>query len=621
MNSTTKEQHTTNTIRHSLRRLKRYYCVLLSLLILSASQVSYSAKHLLPKNLQWETANAASTPKFSSINAKKGGIFRMFTMQFPLTLRTVGPNANSSLRQLLLDNKLGLTAIHPNTLEITPAIASHWAYGNDGKTVYYKINPKARWSDGKPVTADDFVYTLTFMRSEYIAAPWYNTHYSQQITDVVKYDTHTIAVIGAKARPKHELHYYYGLSPTPQHFHKLNKHWVKNFNWRVEPNTGPYQISKFKMGRFVEFSRKKHWWAKDLRLYKDRYNVNKVRVQVINDENIAYQHFEKARLDSFTLILPQYWHEKAQGFPYDNGYINKMIFYNKAPQSSHGIYLNLNTPLLKDLHTRIGIAHSINIEKMLSTVLHGDYERLNNFHSGYGQYTNQQIKARPFDLTLAAKHLRLAGWSEQDEAGIRTKNQGKTPLKFTLSYSTELHTERLLVLKDEAKKAGVEISLKLMKPSAFFKALMEKKIEAAWTAWPPSKSPSPSYRQYFHSDNANKINTNNITNTNHPDMDRMIDTYQSSTDVAQRVKLAHSIQELIFNIAAYIPTYSVPYTRGAYWRWMHFPETPSTRLSESLFNPFGSSGGLFWIEQNIKTEILKAREKRGVIPISLEYMH
>ncbi len=47
--------------------------------------------------------------------------------------------------------------------------------------MYFKLDRDARWSDGNPVTGWDYAYTLTFMRSEHIIAPWYNDYYTREI--------------------------------------------------------------------------------------------------------------------------------------------------------------------------------------------------------------------------------------------------------------------------------------------------------------------------------------------------------------------------------------------------------------------------------------------------------
>jgi microcin C transport system substrate-binding protein len=136
----------------------------------------------LPADLKWLTNDSDTV--YASPEAKKGGALNSWVLSFPLTFRVVGPDSNSSFRSAILGNQLSLIGIHPNTENIVPELATHWAYGEDKKTMYFKLNEKARWSDGTPVSAHDFAYTLEFMRSKYIIAPWYNDYYSKEIDKV-----------------------------------------------------------------------------------------------------------------------------------------------------------------------------------------------------------------------------------------------------------------------------------------------------------------------------------------------------------------------------------------------------------------------------------------------------
>ena len=149
-----------------------------------------------------------------------------------------------------------------------PVLADSWAYDEDGKTIYYKLRPQVRWSDGEPVTADDYIYTLEFMRSDKIVAPWYNNYYSEQILDVKKYDDHTISVTSAVKKPPVDLQLAISISPTPQHFYVLDDNFVLNYNWKIAPNTGPYQITEKSIkrgkGKYIELERKKIGGAMNL---------------------------------------------------------------------------------------------------------------------------------------------------------------------------------------------------------------------------------------------------------------------------------------------------------------------------------------------------------------------
>jgi microcin C transport system substrate-binding protein len=572
----------------------------------------------LPDGLVWETND--DDPVYASSDAKKGGMFRSAMLTFPLTLRVVGPDSNTGLRSLLLGNQFALTDIHPNTHKIMPALATHWAYDDDGKTVYYKLDPDVRWSDGRPVLADDYLFTLDFMRSEFIVAPWYNKHYTEQILEITKYDDYTISITGAIAKPKIDLHYYYGIIPTARHFHQLDENWVSNYNWRIEPNTGPYQITKIKKGKYIEFSLKENWWAKDRKYYKNRFNVKKFRLDVIRDLEAAYRHFLKGEIDAFGLTMPSFWHDKAKGDLFDNGYIHKIWFYNDMPRPSEGMYLNQKSEWLQDENIRYGLAHSMNVELMINTVLRGDYSRLHNLDTGYGDYSNTEIKAREFDLQKADAYFNKAGWVERDKDGIRIKNNRR--LSFVVTYGSELHANRLVLLKEEAKKAGVELVLEQLDPAAMYKKEMEKQHEIAWMAW--GFGFHPQYWGQFHSDNADIPQTNNITNTKDKILDALIERFRNSADGKERAALAREIQQYIHDLGVVIPLTTVSYVRSAYWRWVKLPNPPGTKWSDTLFDPtngdgmMGSTGGLFWIDEEEKEKTLAAMKKGEVFePVTI----
>jgi len=567
---------------------------------------------VLPEGLVWETNN--EDPPFASPDAVKGGRLNTYLTSFPLTFRVVGPDAGNQYRSIILENQMALTSIHPITGNLIPGLATHWTYSGDMQTVYYKLNPAAEWSDGKPVTADDFMFALEFMRSEYIVDPWYNNNYTKEVLEVRKYDDHTISITGATPKPKIDLHYYYGIPAIPRHFHVLDEKWVTDFNWLIEPNTGPYIISDVDKGKSLTLKRKKDWWANDQRYMQNRYNVDEVRFTVIRDDETAFQHFLLGELDTYSLAVPSYWHDKATGEAFDKGYINKIWFYNDIPRSPFGFYLNQDKEIFKDIRVRYGLSHALNIDGMIKTLMRGDYQRLHTFHTGYGDYSNTEIRARSFDLAAAEKYFNEAGWQHRGDDGILVKDGMRLSIRIT--YGSQLHTDNLVYLKEEAKKAGVELVLETMDPATFFRKISEKTYDVMFMGF--GVGMRPAYWEHQHSENAHKTETNNITNTDNPEIDAAVMKFQESVDETERKELAKQLDQLIHDQGAFIPAYLAPYVREAFWRWVKIPDSYGTKLSESLFWPFGESGGLFWIDQKVKDETLNARKQGdGFDPVTI----
>ncbi|OQY60661.1 MAG: ABC transporter substrate-binding protein [Desulfobacteraceae bacterium 4572_88] len=592
--------------------MHRYFRMMIGMMVslLFLGGASFASEKLSPRqndDIEWLTNDA--DPVFASPNAKKGGTFHSSILSFPPTFRVVGPDSNSSFRSHILGNNLSLIGIHPNTENIVPEIATHWAFDKDGKTMYFKLNPHARWSDGKPVTADDFAFTLEFMRSKHIVAPWYNDYYTKEIDKVVAYDDHTLAVVSTKAVP--DLHLKLGLNPTPRHFYgDLNKDFIKKYNWAIVPNTGPYVVSDFKKGKNIKFKRKKDWWAKDLRYFKNRFNVDTVVFKVVRDFNMMWEYFKKAKLDVFAVNFPNYWHEKTKTPVVEKGYVHKIWFFNNTRQSAMGLWLNQDKDVFKDKNVRYAFAHGMNIGRVISKVLRNDYFRLEHGFMGYGAYSNESVKARRFDLDKTAGYMKEAGWKRGPD-GIWEKN-GKR-FSAEVNYSVDEHTPRLVVLKEEAKKAGIELRLQKLDASASYKKVMEKKHDVAWSAW--GTSFRPQYWEHFHSVNAHRPQTNNITNTDDPEMDKLIDTYRNSLEAKERIALSIRIQEKIHEIGSFVPTFMVPYVRQAYWRWWKLPDLPGTKHSDSLFDPFGSmSGGMFWFDRELHKETKSAMKSGKTFP-------
>ena len=557
----------------------------------------------LPADLKWESND--TDPVYADPEAKRGGTFRDFMSSFPLTLRKYGPDSNGGFAAYVRETNLPLLSTHPVTRNPIPMLANQWAFGADNKTLYFRINPKARWSDGQPVTADDWVFTLKMMRSKEINDPWYNNYYSTQISEVTKFDDHTLAITSGTEKSREDLLEALPFTPEPSHAIKLTANWVKEYNWKVLPVTGPYQIGELKKGKSVTFDRVKDWWGNDERYFQHRFNPDRIEIKVLRDQNIAWQHFLRGELDTFPLVMPNWWHDKSKTAEFEEGYIERLWFYNQTPQPPMGLYLNTADPLLSNLDVRLGIQHALALDKMIATLLRGDYQRLNTYGSGQGEFTNTDLKARPFDPALAREFFAKAGFTKTGPDGI-LRNDKDQPLSLSITYTTAEHAQRLTLLREEAKKAGLNLELNLMDASAGFKSMLEKKHQSAWMAW--SGGRYPAYWEHFHRVNANKPQTNNIMNIDDDRISALVEQYDKAFDFGKKADLSRQIQERLYELASFVPAYQVPYTRAGAWRWIRLPKVPATPQSDLLYWPLDGSnsgysfGGLLWIDEAAKAQ-------------------
>ncbi len=574
----------------------------------------------LPADLVWE--DGSDLPEIGSPDAVKGGTVYGTVQDFPRTLRTIGPDSNGSFRPFLLDyNSVPIAKLHPNTTEIGPngqlyfpGIAKEWAIDKANQTVYVRIDPKASWSDGEPITADDYLFMFFFMHSKYIKAPWYNNAYNRYFKGITKFDDLTFSIRVSVDKPDFTS-YVFSLNPRPEHFYgELGDDFPERYQWRFEPTTGPYVVEEedIRKGESIVFTRQKDWWADDKRNYRHRFNYDKKRIQVVRDNAKAFEMFKKGELDAATISLPEYWYEKLPDDDplVEDGYIKKAVFYNQRPRPPFGMWINTAKPLLDNKDIRLGIQYASNWDLVIEKYFRGDYQRLNHSSEGYGQFSNPEVKARKFSVEKALEYFAKAGFSERGPDGILVDGDGKK-LSFGLTTGYTTLKDPLTIIKEEAAKAGLDLRLQILDNTAGFKLAQEKQHEIHFMAWSGFPEMYPRFWDFYHSlnafepDGSLKTQTNNLNSLAIPELDEMIETYRASTDVDEMIKLSHEMQLMLHEEAAFVPAFYIPFYRVGYWRWRKYPEDFNVMNSEAA-----SEYSLSWMDVEEKKATLEAL-KRG----------
>ncbi len=573
----------------------------------------------LPKDLIWE--NGMDQPLIGDPRSKKGGVYRTFMTSFPPTLRPFGPNSNHSFRGDLYD-KLGvsLIGVHPKTKALIPGLATEWALSKDGRTIFYRLDPDAAYNDGVKVKARDFQVAAYLRVSDHVLAPFAKQYYREQLAQIATYGEDVVAVSLPEPKPHGALDG--SLSPAPSHFYQeYGPDYEQRYQWKVPPTTGAYYVKPedIKKGVSITLTRAKDWWAKDKRYYQYAYNVDKVRYTVIRDENKAWELFRLGELDAFGLTRPNYWYEKSEIREVFKGYIERYCFYNQYPRIPRGLYLNLAEEVLKDLNTRQGIGFAMNWQKVIDVIYQGDYSRLQSFAQGYGKYTLSGLSASPYSIQEARQSFAKAGYVNEGGDGILIQENGKR-LEVAVSYRSLDPTAvaTMTILKEEAKKAGLDLILDGQENSVFFGKVVKKEHQMAFLGWGVG-SISPSFYQFFYGKNAydekgnRKANTNNINSYSDPKMDVLCKAHRNARTQEELREVGLKIQKIIHDEAIFIPSYANEFVRIGCWRWMRWPDTEETRFcAPHYYSPLDSY--LFWIDEEVKQDTLSAKRVGKAFP-------
>ncbi len=573
----------------------------------------------IPGDLVWE--DGMEHEEIGDPRSKKGGTFNTNIQTFPPTIRPFGDNSNNGFRGSLYDEiEMPLVGLHPKSMEMIPSIAKQWAVSKDGRTVYFRLNEKATYSDGVGVKARDYLYGSYLRISDDIVNPFAKQLWRESFAGFVVYDDYTLSI----SMPEPQVYAPVAVgfvTPSAPHFYQdYGPDYSERYQWKFPPSTGAYEVLEEDIvkGVSVTQTRVKDWWAKDNKYYKYRFNPDRIRHTVVRDESKAFELFRAGQIDMSYLTRPMYWYEKSEIDPVYKGYIERYTFYNQYPSIPYGLYLNVSKPLLDDKNVRIGIQHAMNWQKVIDVIHRGDYKRLNAFNAGYLLYSDPTIRARPYSIKKAREAFADAGFTTEGRDGILMNAAGQK-LSVSLTYRQNPTFDQMLaILREEAKACGFDLRLDPNEATVDYRKVMQKQHDMTFTAWVITP-PTPDYYQYFHSSNARdergniKQQTNNIFSWAREDTDVLSEAARNARTEEEMREYCLKLQRIVHDEAIFVPGYNVDFLRVGSWRWVKWPDSEETRFCPPVIHD-PMEAHVLWIDDEVKKETMEAMRKGKVFP-------
>ena len=586
---------------------------------------------VLPEGIEWETN--FDDPAIGSDDALRGGTFNYMIPSYPLTFRLMGPNSNDAFagwnRAFTLN--FGLIGRHPVTDRYIPLMATHWSVQEDQRTIFFKLDPDARFSDGEPITAADYVFTLEMMRSEHIVDPFYNNYAERFYESIDEVDDYTLRVVGTREswRP---LSDYAGLWPTPSHAVVLDEDWVDRTTNEHQIAVGPYIVSGVQRGESVTFERLEDWWGDDKQYFRGMYNFDQIQLRVIPIER-ALDYLRLGELDLMVEGTARTWNEDYTFEAVRNGWLHRARVFVDVPSGVNGLHMNLEAPIFQDKDFRKAMAYLFNFERLNRNLMYNEYFRQISFFEGT-EYADPELGVYPFDPVKAREHLERAGYRRPDDLRSDTLlgrlqnvargliftrsdtddilvNERGELASFTLDYGSKGLERHLTVMQQEYRRAGVDLRLRLFDPGTAFERGLERKYEMTMTGRTTNYYPSP--RQYLHSDFKPTTNNNNIWGFASDEVDALIEIYEEDLDFEARAEAMHRIDRIVQDEAFYIPFWTAPYIRLVYWDYMRFPEFYLPKRTEQIIDYM-----VYWIDPDRRTALDEAMRTGEAFPIDEE---
>ena len=561
------------------------------------------------KDLNWLTSMANSP---GSPHAKKGGKLYTYLHDIPNTFRYTGPGADE-ISKMLFQNHIPLLFFSFEDGKPLPGIATHWAFGKDGKTVYYRLNENAKWSDGMPCTADDFIFAINFMQNEYIAPLCDNEDFAN--LSIKKISDEYIAITYNAPIPKSKelLLDLTNISPRAKHFYREAnlKNWIEEYNRKAEPTTGAYYLHHWNFNYGLSFKKVEKWWATEYKHFENMFNFELIEIKILpGTQTSVKKYFRNEELDSLPISSSNEYLDAISDVRFKRGLQDIWVSNYKSIQGLNGIIFNTKSFPFDNLDFRRAMEYALDIDGLLENVLIGNYKRC--YTMGVNQscddipFNNQNIKLANYDKKKAGELLEKAGFIFLDSNGIRMNKEGKKA-SFTIIYDDIYLKDVFGFLFAKALECGVYLDFQFVS-GGILKKINNKTFQAWWARIPSSKIPN--HYNLLHSSNKNSFYLSALFGYSSKDLDSLLEKYEDpNLSIQEKAKCNMRIEEIVRENALFIPTYYPISEKILCWKYIRFPGWLNTQYMKDFSSPFM---GLGWFDEEIKKDIDDAiRNKEG----------
>ncbi|MBK26641.1 MAG: peptide ABC transporter substrate-binding protein [Halobacteriovorax sp.] len=480
-------------------------------------------------------------------SAPKGGTFKYNLEVQPPTLNALSSSDYyaSVVQGYVME---GLLTRNADTREWEPGLAEKWDISKDGLVYTFTLRDGVKWHDGKPLTIEDVKFSFDAImhpKDKYKTArlkPYY-----ENIKDAVVVDKKTIK-FNAKKVYFRNFDVVAGLTVVPKHLYENpNKKQKKLLN-KTLIGTGPFILDKFKRGKSITLKRNKNWWGNTQPHTANEYKYDKILMRFVKETTAGLRRLEKGQLD-FQEMGAEHYMKNTKGKKWGKS-VYKVKIQNKAAKGYGFIGWNLRDDILKDKNVRLGLYHLLDREKMIKKFRYDMAEPATGPVYRKSVYANLDVKPILYDFEKAKALFKKSGWADTDGDQILDKviNGNKTKLSITILEPNKEFVKYLTMYKEDAKKAGVDINVKLIEWNAFLKLLDERKFQAVRLGW-GAGSVDWDPKQIWHS--ASQKGGSNFIGYKNAEVDKLIDEARTLIDFKKRQKVLRRVFKLIADDVPY----------------------------------------------------------------------
>ena len=245
-----------------------------------------------------------------------------------------------------------LLSSDPETGDYAPGLASEWTVSDDGLAFTFTIDPRARWSDGRPVTAEDVRWTF-----EAATAPT-NMTGPFKVT-LAPFDPPEVLSERVVRFTAHEPHWrnlgaLAGLEILPAHAFREREFNRINFDFPVV--SGPYRLGTLRENVSLSLVRRPDWWAADRPANRGTCNFDEIVWRFYASRENVFDAFRKGLVDVLAVYTASTWVVQTRGGAFDRNWIVRRTVRNRHPIGMQGFAMNMRRAPYDDVRVRRALA-------------------------------------------------------------------------------------------------------------------------------------------------------------------------------------------------------------------------------------------------------------------------
>ncbi|NLX19247.1 MAG: ABC transporter substrate-binding protein, partial [Desulfobulbus sp.] len=536
----------------------------------------------------------------TSPQAKSGGVLILhdlgsFEKMNPFTLKGAAPRGLTSY----LFETLAVPSLDEPFAEYG-LIAEDIQLAQDKRSVTFTLNPRARFSDGSPVTAEDVRFSLEILKSDE-AHPFYQMYF-QDITRAEVVDKRIIRFYFAQVN--RELHMIAGQLPV------LSKKFYTAVPFdsatgrgamRVPVGSGPYVVAEVQPGKSITYRKNPDYWGRDLGVRKGMFNFETIIIKYYKDPVVSLEAFKAGEFDFLNVNIAKQWNRDMIGRRFDNGELTKKTFPHKNNAGMQGFVFNTRKPLFADRPVREALGLAFDFEWANKTLFFSQYTRNSSYFSNsdyaaknlpgpeelqllepFRSQLPSEVFTQPLyppsteppsslraNLQKARDMLEKAGWTIKD--GVLVNDRGHR-FRFEILLADSSFERVIAPYAVNLKKLGVEMSYRTIDPALYADRVKNFDFDMVVTTYGQSQSPGNEQRDYWTTSAADRKGSRNLAGIKSPAVDSLVDAVIYAETQKQLTTACRALDRVLWYGYYVVPNWYLPNHRLAYSTRLKHPE-------------------------------------------------